>query len=72
MPNEERRAHLERCMKEAMAAPMDEHPKPWTWGIGYHDGWFFQFFDATGAMILYDSIRDPDDAALLLRTINGQ
>jgi hypothetical protein len=59
-------------MEQAMNGPLESHPRPWTWGVGYHDGWFFQFFDATGDKILGDSIRDPDDAALLLRTINSK
>lgn len=71
MTREEQRLHLEKCMTECMAEPSDPHPQPWSWGIGYHDGWFFQFFDATGEKILGDGVRDPEDAARILKVING-
>jgi hypothetical protein len=62
---------LEQMMHACMAEPLDNHPCPWTWGTAYHDGWFFQFFDANGERVLTDSLRDPEDAALILKTINS-
>ena len=73
---EERRAKMQRDMELSMADVYEiarcvaAHPLPWTWGLGYYDGWFYQFFDANGKPCLGNDLRDPEDAAFLLRMIN--
>lgn len=71
---EQRRAELQRDMERAMAGECEFvfHPRPWTWIIAFHEGWFIQFVDANGAAILDDSLRDPEIAANLLRNVNGK
>ncbi len=73
----DRRARMQRDMEMAMSDAVEiarcvsEHPLPWTWGIAFHDGWFYQFFDANGRPCLGDDLRDPEDAAFLLTMVNS-
>ncbi len=72
----ERRERMIRDMQTLLAdateiaAYVAEHPLPWTWGVGYYDGLFYQFFDANGRPCLGNSLTDPEDAAWLLTMIN--
>lgn len=70
---EARKQRLQAALDMAMREPIDfaAHPRPWQCEIAFHDGWFFQFVDAAGKPVLgTDDLRDPEDAAYLVRLIN--
>lgn len=70
---EERRERFRRDLEKFVADPdyRSEHPRPWTCVMVIHDGPGAQFLDANGKPVLGDLIRDPEDAAQLLFSINS-
>lgn len=72
----ERRAAQHKRMCDGMEAALKDrdelalHEGPFTWGIAYHDGLFFQFYDKDGKPTLNDDVRDPEIAAWLLTRLN--
>lgn len=67
----EREERMSREFERALqGVDINAHPLPWVWGISYHDGLFFQFFDANGGPCLGNDLRDPEDAAYLFAMIN--
>lgn len=73
--DEKRTARRERFRADlARALTQDDchvlHPRPWTCSTVINNGPGAQFFDANGKPVLTDLIRDPEDAAQLLFSIN--
>ncbi len=60
-------AYLVKCMADDECAA---RPTPWTSGVTYYDGLGWQFFDANGQPIMQEPIRNAEDVATILRTIN--
>ena len=60
---------LDKAMTDAENAPREAGP--FTVSAGFWDGPGFQIHDANSKPILTDLIRDPDDAATLVRTLNA-
>lgn len=48
-----------------------DHPLPWTAAMVVHDGPGIQLFDANGKPVLAELLRDPQDAAQLIWSINS-
>jgi hypothetical protein len=71
--SDERRERFRRDLEAALAHPDNTmvHPRPWTCSMIIHDGPGAQFFDANGMPVLSDPIREPEDAAQLLHSINS-
>jgi hypothetical protein len=74
---DEQQARMKRMMEECLADGGEladriaSHPLPWSWAVTFHDGLFYQFFDANGRPCLGNDLRDPEDAAFLLTLINS-
>ncbi len=68
----QRRERWKSDLMKALSDPdcQTAHPRPWTCTFAIYDGPGAQFFDANGKPVLSDLIRDPEDAAQLLYSIN--
>lgn len=69
---DERERQLRKMMEYALrdSDELARHPGPYTWGMAFYDGLFFQFFDRDGKPCLGNDLREPEDAAWLLTMLN--
>ena len=61
----------QKLFDEAMIEPFEPRPLPWTARQVIHDGPGWQFFDNNGMPVLGELLRDPEDAAWLVRMVNS-